>query len=188
MKLANWIRKVGRPLIFPEKEVLNLISGYKFQKALDVGCGDGKFLDTLITAGFAQQAIGVETDDIYWGESKEGAKIVGPSILTGKYDCIIFNDVLHHVDDKKKFIYYYINKYCDAGGVVLIKDMSPEKIIPKYFNRLHDFVLAHQIIQEIDCLELVSLMKPDFQVVAQGKKQVFLYDHYYMIFEKNESF
>lgn len=186
MSVTNWVRKIGRPLIFPEKEILELISGYRFNRALDIGCGNGQFMDLLIEKEIVQEAVGVEVDPFYWGETRNKAHIVGPDKLTGTFDFLVFNDVLHHIDDKKNFAFDYIDKFCDANGFLLVKEMSPDRVLPRYFNRLHDLILSRQLISEISSTEIKSLMGDEFGIVIQGHRKIFLYDHYYMLLSRTE--
>ena len=186
MKWINKLRSTARPLIFPLRLVMNVLGNYHFNTALDIGCGDGSFIDLLSAKHIVNTAVGVESDVFYWGKSDRGLPIISPNSLTGTFDLLIFNDVLHHIDNKPSFILDYIDRFATEECFLLIKEMSGEYFIPKYFNRLHDLVLAKQFISEVERESLQEILT-EFDLINYERQQIFLYNHYCALFKRNRA-
>jgi 2-polyprenyl-3-methyl-5-hydroxy-6-metoxy-1,4-benzoquinol methylase len=92
---------------------------------LDIGCGEGIFLQLI------KEKTGAET----WGieqevQISEKAKINADKILTGKvedsfsslpdtyFDCIVFNDVLEHLNDPAGIL-KTMTRYLSKNGVII---------------------------------------------------------------------
>lgn len=176
------LRKYLRQFILPWDDLLAVFSGRKFARALDVGAGTGLVLETLYAHNIIAQGIGVEVNGKYFRKINDDVVIIDAKELDGdSFDLIIFFDVLHHVHNKDAFISYYL-KMLRKGGTVLVKEMDNRNLIYTYYNKLHDLIMARELIEEISPEALERLL-PDFQVAARGRKRIFLYDHYWRIFQ-----
>jgi 2-polyprenyl-3-methyl-5-hydroxy-6-metoxy-1,4-benzoquinol methylase len=180
------LRKEFRKVIFPTDEILELFESYSFQNCLDIGAGTGFFLELIYNQNIIKEGIGVEINSSYWKKINENLSITSEDEvkkLNKKYDLIVFNDVLHHVNDKKSFLEYYLNNYLSDNGIVFIKDMNDENILCKYHNRLHDLIFAGEKISEISKKTLLEILNA-YNIIDDGEKRIFLYDHYFMMLKK----
>ena len=178
------IRKSLRQHIVPLEDLNLFFSSYKLTTCLDVGCGTGLWPEYLLEKGIIASCDGVEIHSKYFRQEKN-LKITPASELPNDktYDLVSFFDVLHHVDDKENFLKNYINKYGKKGTLIFIKEMSPQNIFFKSMNRLHDLLMARQIISEVSMGELVTKLNY-CELVASGTKRIAWYDHYWCLFRK----
>jgi 2-polyprenyl-3-methyl-5-hydroxy-6-metoxy-1,4-benzoquinol methylase len=188
MANLNELRKTFRDIIFPKKEIVHLLSDKTFDNVLDIGAGTGFFLEVIRDHKIARSGYGVEVNSTYFRALDENFKIGPESEVTGPYDLVVFNDVLHHVKDKTSFLKRYLDpSHLKPTTMVLIKDMRPENKLFKYFNRLHDLVFAGESISEISQDEVESILADRFNVCGKGRSRIFLYDHYYTLFKCKDS-
>jgi len=179
------IKKSLRKKIFPSDEIITLLKKHNFKSCLDVGSGTGFFLETLYEKEIIKTGVGIEVDEKYFRKINKDLEIFSKEDLdkTNKtFDLIVFNDVLHHIDQKKPFIDDYV-KLLSKDGYLFIKDMNPKNPFCKYFNRLHDLIFAQEIIKEITQNELVNHLNT-FTLSDEGTKRIFLYDHYYLLLKR----
>lgn len=180
------IRKKLREVIFPAKDILPVFSGLKFSSALDVGAGTGYFLELLYSQNIIRAGDGIEVNPKYFRRINRDLEITSEDGINKQYDLLIFNDVLHHVENKQDLLRRHIQSFLKKNGYVFIKDMNPQNLICKWHNRIHDLVFAGERIREISPQELLSILPSDLNIVAQGQKRIFLYDHYFYLFERTE--
>jgi len=183
MRLSD-VRKHLRRKIVPMENIFSLLSGLDFKSVLDVGAGTGLFLEEMRARRPQLRMVGVETNNRYC-RADTGICIVGPEALTEKekFDLILFMDVLHHNYDKATLLNYYISRHLADKGHVFIKEMSPEKQLCKYYNRLHDLLMFQERIYEISLSTLVEFLQPKLRLVSHTSRRIFLYDHYMVLLQ-----
>lgn len=182
------LRKDVRKYILPINELLGVFKGKQFDTCLDVGAGTGIFMELFYDNGVIKTGTGSEVDPSYFRKLNKDLEITSKEAIgEKKFDIIMVNDVLHHViGDKKEFLYDYINKNLKPGGYVFVKDMNNRNFFFKNMNRLHDMIMARQIISEISPANLKEALKNDFDVVTEGTKRVVWYDHYWVLFKSKK--
>lgn len=186
-----YLKNRFRHYIFPTSQILTFVTPYvsiRPIRILDVGCGSGWFLRTLLQkAKPGSCGVGVEIDKRYYinQDNQTGISILSPENLVHQapFDFIIFNDVLHHVSDKKSFILSYAEKLNDLG-YIFIKDMSPDHYLCKFWNRVHDKLISGDSIDEISFNQIRNILTLRFEPLAYGEKRVFLYYHFWCLFRK----
>lgn len=196
MDILFYLKNRLRRYIFPTEELMGLLASYMPRRAvriLDVGCGSGWFLRRLLeVAPVGSSGTGVEVNPRYLstGVLPNGNhfSIQEPgSLEEGQtFDFILFNDVLHHVHDKKTFLLNYLQRLVPQG-YVFIKDMANDHFICTLWNRLHDKILSGDAIREITYTEILDILPAGFYNLALRRKRIFLYDHYWCIFRKDSS-
>lgn len=196
MDMMFYFKNRFRRYIFPAEETLGLLRKYMPRapiRVLDVGCGSGWFLRMLLAmAPVGSSGTGVEVNTRYLctGALPNGNHytIQDPaSIEEGRpFDFILFNDVLHHVHDKKSFLEGYLQKL-GTPGYVFIKDMANDHFICTMWNRFHDKILSGDAIREVSYTEILDFLPPGFQSLAHKRKRIFLYDHFWCLFRKDSS-
>jgi 2-polyprenyl-3-methyl-5-hydroxy-6-metoxy-1,4-benzoquinol methylase len=181
------LRKIARTLILPIDAIAAVFSGQTYETCLDVGAGTGLFLEKFHELGIIRKGIGVEVQKQYVRTISENMRIVSPENLGNeRFDLIMFNDVLHHVKDKPAFVLGYLDKHLRNGGHVFIKEMNPSNPVFKWHNRFHDLLVSREIISEIGPDDCRIFLGEGYDLKAEGAKRIFLYDHYFMLFQKNE--
>lgn len=56
-------------------------------------------------------------------------------------------DVLHHV--KSDELQYVLNRFVVSSNLIIIKDIEAENKIGNLQNKIHDFIINHQIVNDI---------------------------------------
>lgn len=114
---------IFRQHIEPPSFILRKLNQLPRGKVVDVGCGDGLFLDSAKQLGW--DTLGIELDS----EAVKVARASGHKVIQGTYeactafenqiDCIICSHVLEHVHDPKALL-LVLSHALKAGGIALI--------------------------------------------------------------------
>ena len=114
---------IFRRRIAPPSFILQALNCLPKGKVIDVGCGDGQFLDAAKQLGWSTQ--GIEIDP----EAVKVVKASGHDVIQSTYealadfgneiDCVICSHVLEHVHDPKSLL-LAISGALKVGGTVLI--------------------------------------------------------------------
>ncbi len=178
------LRKYLRKKILPLRDILDCFKEMNFENALDIGAGTGLFLELFYDHGIIKRGIGVETSQQYFRKINDRLSIVGVEEIDNiQFDLILFNDVLHHVRNKEEIIRKYTSNYLRSGGYVFVKEVDNRNLLYKYFSRLHDLIIAREIIREISSNEIKDILG-NFALACEGRKRIFLYDHYWVLLRK----
>ena len=195
MGMLFFMKNRFRRYIFPEKELLSSLAsviGKKTLSILDVGCGSGWFLARVLEiAPPGSYGVGIEVDSRYFSSVAlgDGKKMViqGENSLNNEhFDLVMFNDVLHHIDDKSFFLLRFLDRVSDSG-TVLIKDMGTDHAICKYWNRLHDRILSGDKIRETSIKEIRAILPEKFKCVFCDQRRILLYDHFWCIYKNSDT-
>lgn len=89
-----------------DKNILIRMINEKIDKALDIGCGDGFFLETLIKLGIVKEGYGIDIGDTYKGDSirfykGNAEKLPFPNNF---FDAVFCIHVLEHLQNPKKCV------------------------------------------------------------------------------------
>jgi len=184
--MVTQIKAALRPLILPLDKISQSLKDISFSSVLDVGCGSGIFLREIKDRYSPKTLRGVDLPETLH-KCEHNIVITHPDKLQidEKFDLITFIDVLHHVKDKEAFLNDYINRHLQKGGYVLIKEMRPDNLLCKLFNRFHDLISAREIISEISEKEVLDYFR-SYEVISENRNRVFLYDHYWILFRQKE--
>ncbi|WP_052812997.1 surface carbohydrate biosynthesis protein [Desulfonatronum thioautotrophicum] len=100
-------------------------TGYRQIRLLDYGCGMGHLMD--VCKVFGVEAVGVDIDQfrIKYCRNK-GHRVYGPAELpeSEKFDIIISESVLEHVNDLNEY-FYYLNSRLYTGGICSLNGLTP---------------------------------------------------------------
>jgi 2-polyprenyl-3-methyl-5-hydroxy-6-metoxy-1,4-benzoquinol methylase len=129
-----------------------LVSLEKHHSFLDYGCADGLFVQYLQSLGFEQ----VQGYDPYGDPAIFG----NPQALTQKYNYILLQDVIEHVEDAQELL-ISLDHLLLPGGCILIGTPNADRIdlaqsqYPEYYNALH--VPYHRHIYSADRLQTLGI-------------------------------
>ena len=154
---GSWPRKMmvyGRPYICPFDELIARTP--QGSTVLDVGCGDGLFLNILgnlqrISGGLGfdnnrdaiatAQAARINIVDSSGIEFREWS--IGDKWPEGEFDVVSMIDVLHHIPPpQKQFAIAEAVRHVKRGGLFIFKDIGINPRWRAFFNSLHDFILT----------------------------------------------
>ena len=186
-----------RPLICPFDDLLKILP--EKSSVFDIGCGSGMFL-ALVKQFKAPEKLGgieisaqlIENAKFVLGEMNE--KNVYLNTFDGKeipdaianYNYVFMIDVFHHIPKAAQldFLTQLFEKM-KKGATLVFKDIEGASIF-KYWNKIHDLLLAGEIGNEISSRKLKSFLDPidQIEVVDFNKRQMFLYPHFTYLIKK----
>jgi 2-polyprenyl-3-methyl-5-hydroxy-6-metoxy-1,4-benzoquinol methylase len=144
----------GRPYICPFEELIAKVP--QGSTVLDVGCGDGLFLNTLSHLGKISTGFGFDSNRVAILSAQTAKKNlsdshgvefieqpIGQQWREGQFDVVSMIDVLHHIPplDKRQAIEEAVS-HVKSGGLFLFKDIGIKPRWRAFFNSLHDLVLT----------------------------------------------
>ena len=127
-KKCSFFKKTYQKFISPDSEsayLIHLIQSNikKNHTILDVGCGNGRYLESLQKLGYSIE--GVEKNiEIVGGNKKKGLICYTPvdfELTTKKYQLIILSHIIEHFlpDDLLKFLNYYLSRLEVNGHIII---------------------------------------------------------------------
>ena len=158
-KMQHW-----RPYICPFEKLVPYVPDGAC--VLDVGCGAGLLLSLLAGIGRAFEGVGfdVSQDAIDTAKRMAGraACLTPLARLTfqqlnfdaawpaGEFDVVFLIDVLHHIprSSQKDFLILAMSKV-RKGGTLVYKDMCMHPWWKAQANRIHDLVIARELINYV---------------------------------------
>lgn len=162
------LRKIGRGLVLPHKKIekyidifYKKISTNSTLPILDFGSGtlfwSEKFAEKYQTEVFsvdtlyAKKIPKLKTDKIKLSDNLERL----PDNLD--FAMIFTCDVLHHI--KPEIRKAILDTFIKKSKLIIIKDIEAEDFLGNLQNRIHDFVINHEIIHDIYSKELRQYFK-----------------------------
>lgn len=134
--------------ICPFEEVMRHVP--RVGRVLDLGCGFGALAQLLAAESSERQVVGIEQMAYRVAVARKTAEglpnvhfIQGDihQVAFGQADCIVMNDVLHHVPHALQIP--LLKKCYDSlpsGGLLLIKDVNKSSAFKYVWNYLHDIL------------------------------------------------
>jgi 2-polyprenyl-3-methyl-5-hydroxy-6-metoxy-1,4-benzoquinol methylase len=157
--LQHW-----RPYICPfERLVGHVRDG---SRVLDIGCGSGLLLGLMAGTGLEFEGVGIDVSpraiEVATGMAHRVTKMKLKARLSfiqlddgahwpdGTFDAVFLVDVLHHIslNFQHDFFDQAISKVKD-GGVLVYKDMCSQPWWRAQANRLHDLMIAQQLVTHV---------------------------------------
>lgn len=149
-----------RPLICPFDRLLEVTP--EGSRVLDIGCGVGLFLGLLAARGKLGVSTGFDSDRGAIECAKRMAARTGSSEALrfehraaeeawpeGGHNVVTMIDVMHHVDrPAREGVIRQAARRVPLGGLFIYKDMCRRPLWRVGMNRLHDLVMARQLIHE----------------------------------------
>ena len=153
---------VLRPYILPLGPLLACVPADA--DVLDIGAGTGLFLAMLAETGRIRSGTGVEPARCARATFAAMARRSGSSVPlaihggrqadawpAGRFDAVTLIDVLHHIPrgDRDALLDAAADRVA-PGGALIIKDISPHPRWKALATRLHDLLLAREVVHYID--------------------------------------
>jgi 2-polyprenyl-3-methyl-5-hydroxy-6-metoxy-1,4-benzoquinol methylase len=169
-------------------------------RIIDIGCGAGVFLQILAMYRSPSSLAGIETNAsvISVANSTLNHRATANPVRLEVYDGINFPrwienyqyavliDVLHHISKTQQLAFLKsLFASLRSGSILIIKDINGDHLFWLLFNRLHDLVMARQLVHEIRPSILESgLREIGFKIKAITKRRMMVYSHYTIVCEK----
>lgn len=156
--LARRLMVVGRPLICPYDRLIQAVP--EGTSVLDIGCGDGLFLNVLNELGRLSVGVGFDANRQAIANARTAqARVTKTRDVQffdwsardewplGEFDVVAMVDVLHHVPplQRRKAIEDAMRRVKN-GGLFLFKDIALVPAWRRYCNTVHDLVLTAEMV------------------------------------------
>lgn len=189
----------GRPYICPFTPLLRWIQPQA--SLLDIGCGTGIWMMSAALSRRIRCGMGVDTNNAAIDSARQASARLPASISSEiqfkvthsiadwpdeTYDIVSLIDVLHHVqpDQQSHFLQTSWEKV-KPGGRLIYKDMASSPFLFATANRIHDLVLARQIINYMPIDDVKDIIVSSGGKLLQTEKwRIVWYAHELMVFEK----
>lgn len=196
---APWLQRLMvtlRPAICPTGPIVrNVLPN---TRVLDVGCGIGLILITIALERGIAHGFGIDVNakaiDVARGAAE---KLPGVNLHflnrnsiseldETSFDVVTVIDVMHHVDPSSQRAFFVECANAVApGGLLIYKDMARRPLWMSLFNRLHDLILAQQIIHYVPLSE-VKLWADDLglMLMEESAYRRLAYAHELLVFRR----
>jgi 2-polyprenyl-3-methyl-5-hydroxy-6-metoxy-1,4-benzoquinol methylase len=187
-KLQHW-----RPYICPFENLVQYVTDGSL--VLDIGCGGGLLLSLLAGLGRRFEGVGFDVSseaiDTAARMAARAATISPQARLSfkqldfqaewpaGEFDVVFLIDVLHHVPPaaQRAFLDRVISKV-RPSGILVYKDMCLRPWWKAQANRLHDLVIARELISYVPITTVEQWARPHgMRVMAREDLSRFWYGH-----------
>ncbi len=191
--------QINRPLICPFGSLIAQVP--ENSRVLDVGCGSGLFIALLSARKKVSLALGFDASDKAISlaremRSKHPAKAVisfercdvNEPWPSGLYDVVTIIDLLHHLDrENQARTFHAASAKVRPGGYLILKDVGKRPVWRAHFSRLHDIVIARQLITIPDELDILAWQKKaGLLLAARETHNMLWYGHEMWAFRKPE--
>lgn len=141
-KISSWILKAKKVLDDFRLQSITDALGKLPHSYLDIGCGDGKYLDRMRSKGVqASNLIGIELSSVAVAQAQtKGYRVFNKmmeqcdEIEQGSVDLITLFHVIEHVSDPLKCA-QRISAWLSPGGVLAIETPNRNSVDAKWFQR-----------------------------------------------------
>lgn len=184
-----------RPLICPFDELVAHVP--RNAAVLDIGCGDGLFLGLLVRLGVNVTGIGFDANAAAISNARAMANRFAANIRflhldaraawpQGEFDVVSLIDVVHHVrPSEQRSVLRMAASKVKAGGILLYKDISGFPAWRGLPNRLHDLVIARELIHYVPVGRVESwLQEEGLEMHASATISRLWYPHDLRVFRK----
>ena len=188
---------VYRPLICPYAQIISVIGTNAF--VYDIGCGGGTLLALLAKYRQPKKLTGHDVrQDVVDGARSLVEQVASPmtevnifrlegdsDLQLAGYDYVTLIDVFHHIprqsqDSFLRRIYQSMPK----GAYLILKDIDGGSIL-RFMNKLHDLLVARQMVHEVPVkVARQKLESLGFQVISETRKNMMWYPHFLIVARK----
>jgi len=111
---------------------------------LEIGCGNGSFLEKVGSAGFPVEGVDINSDAVAAGRAK-GLVVNGGDVLkmTGSYDMVVLLQVLEHMENPRQLFELLAKGLVRPGGHLVIAVPNPDGYLKEMGVNLLDMPPHH---------------------------------------------
>jgi hypothetical protein len=189
-KKLGLIRYYGRKVVLPSDKIKKILTEEVFRDNIAEGCmidfGAGTLYWSKWFYRYIKKVIAV---DIYYKNSINEGGIIYQNNLRDALDivdespCIIWmSDVLHHLNRET---YKEIFSELTRMDYVIIKDIDCNHKFGNFMNRMHDRIINHERIMDVDPMKLIELLEKRGFEVKKFYLPKLWYPHFLLIAKKS---
>ncbi|MDR1490878.1 MAG: class I SAM-dependent methyltransferase [Desulfovibrio sp.] len=186
-RILAWLR----PWICPYGPLVTVLQGQ--DTVLDIGCGTGNLLLLLCSLGLIRQGTGVDVAEAALRDARKAASSFNADLtfsssplINGEFDAVSMIDVMHHIPVKDQHSFFMDKlSHVKRGGLLCYKDMNLFPLTHRYWNWLHDRIMAGQYINLVPVENILSWTEEaGFVLERSSDYSRFLYSHQLRIFRR----
>jgi ubiquinone/menaquinone biosynthesis C-methylase UbiE len=159
--------------------IAEALRGFNARTVLEVGCGTGRFIESLRTAGSFVYGVDSSTGMLSQAAGRLGsaglaaAKANQLPFVPDAFDLICCVNAIHHFDDPRTFILDAV-RLLKPGGAIAIIGMDPRTIRRRYYYEYFEGALDIDMCrypsfgQLIDWVAEAQLNQVEFKIVEQS--------------------
>lgn len=189
--------QIYRPYVSPLAEVIREIP--ERSRVLDVGCGAGLLLLLLAKLDRIDSGFGFDVSTAAAKIAQAAAlrmpharsvtfeeRPIDAGIPRGDWNVITLVDVLHHVaPSAQRTLVVELANLVPKGGRLIIKDMVTEPRWRAMANKLHDFVIARQLVHHVHQSAVQQWgAEQGLETVRQTQINTLWYGHWMLVFDR----
>lgn len=154
-----------------------IASQFSSTNLLEIGCGNGFFLDKVSSLGMQIQGVDINKDAVAFCKAK-GLQVEATDVfdLTTSYDLVVSFQVLEHMDNPKRLFEFLVNKLVSPGGYLIIAVPNPSGYLKDMEMNLLDMPPHHNSSWSLATFEYLA-SQYGLQLVDY-KKEPLRYVHY----------
>ncbi len=185
------LRKIGRGFVLPHKKIKRIIDIFykrvnSSSPILDFGSGT-LFWSEKFASSYNKNVIAF---DILYSSTPPHTHFSNKNILIktysslddikiNNYSMIYTCDVLHHVE--KDDLENLLTKFAELSSLIIIKDIDANDKIGNLQNKIHDLVINHQHVNDIDPAKLVTFFKNKNYKIKKFNLKKLGYPHFLLV-------
>jgi 2-polyprenyl-3-methyl-5-hydroxy-6-metoxy-1,4-benzoquinol methylase len=193
--LQHW-----RPHICPFEKIISY--AHNGARVLDIGCGSGLLLNMMAGLGLEFEGIGLDVSHSAIDVARRVAKrlcamgskarlsfevLDAENVWSSEpFDVVFLIDVLHHIPprDQRRFLDRVISKVGERG-IFVYKDMCNSPWWKALANRLHDLIIARELISYVSISQIAEWANArSMEVIFREDITRFWYGHEFMILKR----
>jgi 2-polyprenyl-3-methyl-5-hydroxy-6-metoxy-1,4-benzoquinol methylase len=154
-----------------------IVSQLSAGSVLEIGCGNGHFLDKISSLGMRVQGVDINADAVALCQAK-GLQVEAADVfdLTTTYDLVVSFQVLEHLENPKRLFEFLANKLVSPGGHIVIAVPNPDGYLKDMEMNLLDMPPHHNSSWSLATFEHLA-SQFGLQLVAYEKEPI-RYVHY----------
>jgi 2-polyprenyl-3-methyl-5-hydroxy-6-metoxy-1,4-benzoquinol methylase len=155
------------------ESVINLLP----ENLLEIGCGNGHFLEKIISLGVDADGVDINKDAVAACKSK-GLSVEAVNVfdLTKSYDMVVLFEVLEHMECAKELFEFLTTKLVRPGGYLIIAVPNPDGYLNEVDLNLLDMPPHHNSRWSLKCFEQLQSLYG--LTLLEYKKEPLRYVHY----------
>jgi 2-polyprenyl-3-methyl-5-hydroxy-6-metoxy-1,4-benzoquinol methylase len=134
-----------------------IVSQLPSSKLLEIGCGNGYFLDKVSSLGIVIKGVDINTDAVTFCKEK-GLNVEATNVfdITESYDLVVSFQVLEHMDNLKRLFETLATKLVSPGGYLIIAVPNPSGYFKEVEMNLLDMPPHHNSSWNLATFEYVA--------------------------------
>lgn len=155
-----------------------VVAGFSPDSLLEIGCGNGHFLEKIETLGLDIEGIDINRDAVGICKAK-GLQVNAINVfdLKESYGMVVMFEVLEHMENAKELFEFLTTKLIRPGGYLVIAVPNPDGYLKELDVNLLDMPPHHNSAWGLKCFEQLKILH-GLTLVAHHKEPL-RYIHYH---------